>query len=223
MASSATRRSGGGMSGTGRGCTCTAATCCPSTAASQGTGSAILNWAESRIRQLVQQHGTAQTAVIGANAMASEQEATALLLETGYRRVFSLVELELADLRQLPDEEQWTFESFLATADPTCWRAAWEGESKAGGRPVLHPSARPNCGRSRRTERPGRVKASGPWAGPAAGRGAMSSRARCEDRPVVHRDRESAPILRPLRKRRVPAPERVRPLPQADRRLIRQR
>ncbi|WP_249938542.1 GNAT family N-acetyltransferase [Streptomyces mirabilis] len=137
------------MSGTGRGCTCTAATCCPSTAASQGTGSAMLNWAESRIRQLVQQHGTAQTAVIGANAMASEQEATALLLETGYRRVFSLVELELADLRQLPDEEQWTFESFLATADPTCWRAAWEGESKAGGRPVLHPSARPNCGRSR--------------------------------------------------------------------------
>lgn len=130
----------------------------------QGTGSAMLNWAESRIRQLVQQHGTAQTAVIGANAMASEQEATALLLETGYRRVFSLVELELADLRQLPEPlpagirigavgpsnyraawttvvdsyadaaftQKWTFESFLATADPTCWRAAWDGESMAG-------------------------------------------------------------------------------------------
>ncbi|MFF8271480.1 GNAT family N-acetyltransferase [Streptomyces sp. NPDC016562] len=132
----------------------------------QGIGSAMLNWAESRIRQLVQQHGTTQTAVFGANAMASEQDATALLLETGYRRVFSLVELELADLRQLPDgkplpagiridavdpsnyraawktvvdsyadaasTQKWTFESFLATADPTCWRAAWDGGSMAG-------------------------------------------------------------------------------------------
>ncbi|MFF4119197.1 GNAT family N-acetyltransferase [Streptomyces sp. NPDC001714] len=132
----------------------------------QGIGSAMLNWAECRIRQLVQQHGTTQTAVIGANAMTSEQDATTLLLETGYRRVFSLVELELADLRQLPDgkplpagirvgavdpssyraawktvvdsyadadfTQRWTFESFLATADPTCWRAAWDGENMAG-------------------------------------------------------------------------------------------
>ncbi|MBX7555628.1 GNAT family N-acetyltransferase [Streptomyces sp. tea 10] len=131
----------------------------------QGIGSAMLNWAECRIRRLVQQHGTTQTAVFGANAMVCEQEATALLLETGYRRVFSLIELELADLRQLPDgnplpagirvgavdpssyraawqtvvdsytdaafTERWTFESFLATADPTCWRAAWDGEDMA--------------------------------------------------------------------------------------------
>ncbi|MFF3035837.1 GNAT family N-acetyltransferase [Streptomyces rubiginosohelvolus] len=132
----------------------------------QGIGSAMLNWAESRIRQLVQQHGTAQTAMLGANAMASQQDATALLLDSGYRSVFSLVELELADLRQLPDgkplragirvgavdpssyraawktvvdsyaeaafTERWTFESFLATADPTCWRAAWDREDMAG-------------------------------------------------------------------------------------------
>ncbi|MEU9201257.1 GNAT family N-acetyltransferase [Streptomyces sp. NPDC048332] len=133
---------------------------------SQGIGSAMLNWAESRIRQLVQQHGTAQTAVLGANVMASQHDATALLLDSGYRRVFSLVELELPDLRQLPDgkplpagirvgavdprsyraawktvvdsyadaafTERWTFESFLATADPTCWRAAWDREDMAG-------------------------------------------------------------------------------------------
>ncbi|MFG3041331.1 GNAT family N-acetyltransferase [Streptomyces sp. NPDC048330] len=132
----------------------------------QGIGSALLSWAESRIRRLVHQHGTARTAVIGANAMASQQDATALLLDAGYRRVFSLVELELADLRQLPDgeplpagirvgavdpssyraawktvvdfyaeaafTERWTFESFLATADPTCWRAAWDREDMAG-------------------------------------------------------------------------------------------
>ncbi|WP_329586240.1 GNAT family N-acetyltransferase [Streptomyces sp. NBC_01005] len=131
----------------------------------RGVGSTMLDWAESRIRRLVQQHGTTPTAVCGANALASEQDATALLLEKGYRRVFSLVELELTDLRQLPDAktlpagirvgavdpgsyravwktvvdsyadaaftERWTFESFLATAEPTCWRAAWEGDRVA--------------------------------------------------------------------------------------------
>lgn len=69
----------------------------------QGIGSAMLGWAEERIRRLVEDHGTARTAVLGANAMVSEQDATALLLAAGYRRVFSLVELELGDLRQLPE------------------------------------------------------------------------------------------------------------------------
>ncbi|MEU6923459.1 GNAT family N-acetyltransferase [Streptomyces sp. NPDC046631] len=132
-----------------------------------GIGSDMLNWAENRIRRLVQQHGTARTAVFGANAMASEKDSTQLLLESGYRRVFSLVELELADLRRLPEHdgrlpagievgavepasyhaawktvvdsyanvaftEKWTFESFLATAVPTCWRAAWYEDQMAG-------------------------------------------------------------------------------------------
>lgn len=69
----------------------------------RGIGSAMLSWAEERIRQLVKQHGTARTAVIGANAMACEQDATALLRAAGYRRVFSLVELKLGDLQQVPD------------------------------------------------------------------------------------------------------------------------
>ncbi|MFF7356973.1 GNAT family N-acetyltransferase [Streptomyces filipinensis] len=132
----------------------------------RGVGSAMLTWAENRIRRLVQQQGTARTAVLGANAMACEEDATALLLESGYRRVFSLVELQLPDLRRLPEGGQvpervrigavgpsgyraawqtvvdsyadaaftpeWTFERFVATADPTCWRAAWDGEHMAG-------------------------------------------------------------------------------------------
>ncbi|WP_030692457.1 GNAT family N-acetyltransferase [Streptomyces globisporus] len=69
----------------------------------RGIGSAMLDWAEERIRRLVERHGTARTAVIGANATSSEREATALLLGAGYRRVFSLIELELGDLRQLPE------------------------------------------------------------------------------------------------------------------------
>ncbi|BAG19261.1 MULTISPECIES: GNAT family N-acetyltransferase [Streptomyces] len=92
----------------------------------QGIGSAMLNWAESRIRQLVQQHGTARTAVLGANAMVSEQDATALLLDAGYRRVFSLVELELADLRQLPDRKPLPDGVRVGAVDPSSYRAAWK-------------------------------------------------------------------------------------------------
>ena len=92
----------------------------------QGIGSAMLNWAESRIHQLVQQHGTAQTAVLGANAMASQQDATALLLDSGYRRVFSLVELELPDLRQLPDGKPLPAGVRVGAVDPSSYRAAWK-------------------------------------------------------------------------------------------------
>ncbi|MFE3181881.1 GNAT family N-acetyltransferase [Streptomyces violascens] len=133
----------------------------------QGIGSAMLNWAEERIRQLVEDHGTARTAVIGANAMVSEQDATVLLLAVGYRRVFSLVELELSDLQQLPRPgselpagirtgpigtshysaawrtvvdsyadtgftQKCSFQDFVDTADPACWRAAWNGQDMLG-------------------------------------------------------------------------------------------
>ncbi|WP_399130859.1 GNAT family N-acetyltransferase [Streptomyces sp. ITFR-16] len=131
----------------------------------RGVGSAMLDWAEGRIRDLVERQGTAGTAVLGANATAGERDATRLLLDAGYRRVFSLVELELSDLAQLPDSEpppagvrlgpvgaedyraawrtvvdsyqdaafteEWPYERFLATADPACWRAAWQGEELA--------------------------------------------------------------------------------------------
>ncbi|MEV6873457.1 GNAT family N-acetyltransferase [Amycolatopsis sp. NPDC051128] len=133
----------------------------------QGIGSAMLSWTEERIRQLVEQHGTARTAVIGANAMASEQDATALLLAAGYRRAFSLVELKLGDLQRLPEPggelpagirtgpigtshyraawrtvvdsyadtsstRKWAFQDFVDTADPACWRAAWNEQDMVG-------------------------------------------------------------------------------------------
>lgn len=133
----------------------------------QGIGSAMLRWAEERIRQLADRHGTVRTAVIGANAMLSERDSTALLLAAGYRRVFSLVELELGDLRQVPEPggelpagirtgpigtshyraawktvvdsytdtgftQKWSFQDFVDTADPACWRAAWNGQDMVG-------------------------------------------------------------------------------------------
>jgi mycothiol synthase len=93
----------------------------------QGIGSAMLSWAEERIRQLVEQHGTVRTAVIGANAMATEQDAAALLLAAGYRRVFSLVELELGDLRQLPEQGS-ELPAGIRTGPigPSHYRAAWK-------------------------------------------------------------------------------------------------
>ncbi|GAA2564329.1 hypothetical protein GCM10010398_61460 [Streptomyces fimbriatus] len=61
----------------------------------------------------------------GANAMASEQDATALLLETGYRRVFSPVELESADLRRLADGKPLPVGIRVGAVDPSSYRAVW--------------------------------------------------------------------------------------------------
>ncbi|MFD3525314.1 GNAT family N-acetyltransferase [Streptomyces sp. NPDC058653] len=92
----------------------------------RGVGSAMLGWAESRVRQLVSEHGTERTAVFGANASASEREATELLLDSGYRRVFSLVELELTDLRRLPDGAPLPPGTRVGAVRPGDFRAAWE-------------------------------------------------------------------------------------------------
>lgn len=91
----------------------------------QGIGSAMLDWAENRIRRLVREHGTGQTAVFGANATAGETDATALLRAGGYRRVFSLVELELADLRTLPGANPLPAGVRLGAVEPDDYRAAW--------------------------------------------------------------------------------------------------
>ncbi|MFJ1753604.1 GNAT family N-acetyltransferase, partial [Kitasatospora sp. NPDC088134] len=100
-------------------------------------------------------------------SQSSEQDATALLLAAGYRRVFSLVEMELGDLQELPERDgelppgirtgpigpsdyraawrtvvdsyadagftqKWPFQDFVDTAEPACWRAAWNGSDMVG-------------------------------------------------------------------------------------------
>lgn len=47
---------------------------------------------------------------------------------SSYRTVWKTVVDSYADAAFT---ERWTFESFLATAEPTCWRAAWEGDRVA--------------------------------------------------------------------------------------------
>ena len=71
----------------------------------QGVGTEMLAWAENRIRELVAEQGTQATAVFGGSAATSEREATALLRDNGYRRVFSLVELEMPDLTAVPEHD----------------------------------------------------------------------------------------------------------------------
>ncbi|NEC09676.1 GNAT family N-acetyltransferase [Streptomyces sp. SID7909] len=91
----------------------------------RGVGSAMLAWAEEHVRGLVAEQGTAATAVFGANAMAGEREAARLLTDTGYRRVFSLVELELPDLGALPDAGEPPPGIRIGPVGPDDYRAAW--------------------------------------------------------------------------------------------------
>lgn len=54
----------------------------------------------------------------------SEQESTALLLDAGYRRGFSLVELELPDLRHRPSEGPLAAVLRIGAIGPSDYRAA---------------------------------------------------------------------------------------------------
>ncbi|TXS07601.1 GNAT family N-acetyltransferase [Streptomyces sp. col6] len=91
----------------------------------RGVGAAMVAWAEEHIRRLVAEQGTAETAVFGANAMAGEREAARLLTDTGYQRVFSLVELELPDLGALPGSAEPPAGIRLGPIGPDSYRSAW--------------------------------------------------------------------------------------------------
>lgn len=80
----------------------------------QGIGSAMLSWAEERIRRLVELHGTARTGPIGtSHYRAARRTVVDSYADTGFTR-------------------KWTFQDFVATADPACWRAAWNGQDMVG-------------------------------------------------------------------------------------------
>lgn len=61
----------------------------------RGIGGAMLQWAEERIRQLAATHQPSVAFEFAANASSTEREATALLLEAGYRAGFTMVEMGL--------------------------------------------------------------------------------------------------------------------------------
>ncbi len=67
----------------------------------RGLGTALLHWAEERIRALANEHPTNGKGVFGANASSTEKIATELLLNEGYRCVHINALMDFTDFRKL--------------------------------------------------------------------------------------------------------------------------
>jgi mycothiol synthase len=68
----------------------------------RGIGTAMLHWGQARCRAVAAMEPGPGKAFYGANASDSERDATALLLNEGYRAVFTVLEMGLDDLSRLP-------------------------------------------------------------------------------------------------------------------------
>jgi len=68
----------------------------------RGIGTAMLHWGEAHLHQVATSHPAQGKAFYGANASETERDATALLLNEGYKPAFSVIEMGIASLSQLP-------------------------------------------------------------------------------------------------------------------------
>jgi len=64
----------------------------------------MFEWAENRIREIAKSHNTKGKGMFGSNATSTEIEKTKLLLDTGYKQVFSRVEMIFTDFNNLQDK-----------------------------------------------------------------------------------------------------------------------
>ncbi|GHO78841.1 hypothetical protein KSD_66120 [Ktedonobacter sp. SOSP1-85] len=69
----------------------------------RGLGTAMLRWAEERIRTLANEHPTHGKGAFGANASSTEKTATELLLNEGYRCVYINALMDFTDFRKLTE------------------------------------------------------------------------------------------------------------------------
>ncbi len=69
----------------------------------KGIGTAMLHYAENHIRTIAKNHRTNGKDMFGTNATSTEKEKTALLLNEGYKSVWTLAEFEFTDFDNLPD------------------------------------------------------------------------------------------------------------------------
>jgi len=69
----------------------------------RGIGTAMLGWAETRLRAVAAGQAETGPAFLGANATETEEDDTALLHDAGYRRAFSVTEFEASALGTQPD------------------------------------------------------------------------------------------------------------------------
>jgi ribosomal protein S18 acetylase RimI-like enzyme len=68
-----------------------------------GLGTALLHWAEDRIRTLAAEHQSIGKGVLGANASSTETSATELLLNEGYQRVYTSAQMDFTDFGSLTE------------------------------------------------------------------------------------------------------------------------
>lgn len=90
-----------------------------------GLGTALLHWAEDRIRTLAAEHPTNGKGVFGANASSTEQTATELLLNEGYQRVYTSAQMEFTDFGKLTEPSLPTRIERRAV-QPDHLRVVWE-------------------------------------------------------------------------------------------------
>lgn len=97
----------------------------------QGIGRAMLRWAEARARALAAAHPGPSADVYGANATSDERELTLLLREEGYAPVFTVLEMERADLTALPAVPDLPNGLAIRPASPEDYRVLWEAANDA--------------------------------------------------------------------------------------------
>ncbi len=107
----------------------------------QGIGSILLDWSETRIRELAAEQGG--EAMFGANASSTENDATQLLLDNGYQPTFSLAEMEYVihpDLHPVPTPESVE----IRAPHPNDAEKMWQARVKAYTEIALVGTAAPD-------------------------------------------------------------------------------
>lgn len=67
----------------------------------KGIGTVMISWCEDRIREITKDHQTNGKAMFGGNASSTEKDKIQLLLDHGYKSVFTQVEMEFSDFTLL--------------------------------------------------------------------------------------------------------------------------
>jgi ribosomal protein S18 acetylase RimI-like enzyme len=92
----------------------------------RGIGTAMLRWTEGRLHELAASHRSQERAVLAANASEREVDTAALLVNEGYRVVFSVIELgidNLRGLRALPLPEGFVTRPVVSADLPALYRS----------------------------------------------------------------------------------------------------
>jgi len=110
-----------------------------------GLGTALLRWAEERIRTLASEQPSNGKAVFGANASSTETSATELLLNEGYQRVYTSAQMDFTNFGKLaepnlparierrsvrPDQLRVIWESIARFWAGTAWGSAVPSEEE---------------------------------------------------------------------------------------------